>query len=538
MTHKAGIKFGYSILLGICVLILLLLILYPTARMVFRALENWNCKTVLSARSALVIWNTFLLSIVSVICSGIVGTAFAVVLHRYTFVGHSTVATLANLPFALPPLVGGVAFYYLIGRDGLMPRCIEHWLGIPDFYPKQLFAIVLIHTYSFYVFFYAMVGSALESFDYSLIEAARNLGASPLLILFRVVLPLLKPSLRGAALLTFMSSCASFTAPLFFGNGFPVLSVRIYEAASQFKEDEALSLTLALAVLSLGGLALFRSRSTMPTRGASKGVRHLPKTSLSLRISLPCILVFLTVLLAPHATILWLSFIDHTAWHTELLPTHFTWGNYTKLFEDPAALKPLLNSFRMSAYAVLAVFLVGLPIAHWLAAKRPGSKWLSILVMMPWALPGTVVAMNLLVAANDPWVPAQMAVVLLPIAYFVRSIPLFTRISVAALESVDSSLLEAARTLGASSVYGFRRITLPLVGPAWAAGGAMVFVSCLGEFVTSILLYRPENTPISVQINMFMRGVGIGTAFAYSTILLLFNISAFALARRFSSRIL
>jgi len=481
--------------------------------------------------------NTLLMSFASVLMSGVVGTALAFVFARYAFPGRRVLAALAYLPFALPPLVGVVAFYYLIGRDGFLPLFFERAFGIEHVFPRGPAAILLIHTYSFYVFFYAMVGAALENMDASQLEAARTLGASRARVFFKVTLPMLKPALLGASLLTFMSSGASFSAPLIFGNDFPMLSVRIFEENTQFNEAEALTLTVILAMVSLFGVAIFRSR-TVVTGVASKGVRT-PLRSRSARILVAALAAgTIGVVLVPHATILWLSFVDHERWFSELVPTAMTLGNYLGVFRDPRAFAPIRNSLWMSALAAAATLLVALPAGYLIARRRPGGRCVNFLVMIPWALPGTVIAMNLIVAFNDPWLPRHTVIALLPLAYFVRSVPLLTRMAAASIEPFDATLIEAGRTLGATRLRCFVRIVVPLLGPALIAGTALVFANCLGEFVASILLYRPTNMPISVQINMHLRGSGIGSAFAYSVFLMVMVASTFIAARRLGSRVL
>jgi iron(III) transport system permease protein len=167
---------------------------------------------------------------------------------------------------------------------------------------------------------------------------------------------------------------------------------------------------------------------------------------------------------------------------------------------------------------------------------RPGHFWVGLLVMVPWALPGTVTAMNLITAFNDPWLPLYNTVFLLPLAYFVRFLPLWTRMAAAAVTRFDVRLLEAARTLGASPSVCFRRIVVPLMAPSLVAATALVFASCLGEFVATILLFTPSNLPIAVRINMEWRGSGVGSAFAYAVLLMIIVTATFGVSRRFASR--
>lgn len=523
--------------LAICVAALGLTVLYPALRMAADAVRTWQTEALLQGAGRAALGNTLIMGLASVLASGVTGTLLAWIISRYAVPGRAALAALAYLPFTLPPLVGVLSFYYLIGRDGVFIRLLAHVPGMEKFSIEGPAAILLIHTYSFHVFFYAMVSAALESLDMSQIEAARTLGASRRRVFFKVTLPQLRPALAGASLLTFMSSCASFSAPYFFGQDYPMLSVQIFNERSQFHHEAALTLTLVLAAIAMLGVLLFRSPK-QAYGGASKGA-PAPLRSRAGRVVMTMALWgTIGVVLLPHLAILWLSFVDHQAWHTEIVPTTFSVANYMKIMGDPRAFTPIRNSLWMSAVAVAATVLIGLPAAYLVARKRPYGRWVNVLVMIPWALPGTVVAMNLIVAfnENDPWLPVYGTVWMLPLAYFVRGVPLLTRMAAAAIEPFDGAIVEAGRTLGASRPYCFTRLVIPLLAPAIGAAAALVFATSLGEFVASILLYSPANVPISVRINMEWRGV-MGTAFAYSVLLMALVTITFATARRFTARV-
>ncbi|MBL7649588.1 MAG: iron ABC transporter permease [Candidatus Hydrogenedentes bacterium] len=532
--HKPALD---RVLLALCLGVLGLTVLYPTLRLMLEAVAHWDGSLIGSGKAWPAIRNTIGISLASVAGAGIVGVALAFVTTRYSFPGSRVLAALAYLPFTLPPLVGVLSFYYLIGKDGIVTRFADQVLGLPDLVLPGPWAILIIHIYSFYVFFYAMAGPAFASMDRYQLEAARTLGASRGRVFFRVTLPLLRPALVGASLLTFMSSCASFSAPYFFGGRFPMLSVEVYVARNQDNHGAALTLTVMLALVSLLGIALFRSSRRGASGSGSKGTPR-PIGSARGRI-LAGALAWgaIALLLLPHATILWLSFADYESWHTELVPTVMTFSNYTELFTSRNAFSPIRNSLWMSAVAMVATLVMALPAAYLIARKRPGGAWLNVLVMIPWALPGTVIAINLIVAFNERWLPIYGTVWLLPLAYFVRNIPLLTRMVGASLETFDATLIEAGRTLGASKRHCFRRIVLPLVAPAAGAGAALVFATCLGEFVASILLYQPSNIPIAVKINMEWRA-SVGAAFAYSVLLMVLVAGTFGVSRRFTSRLM
>ncbi len=522
------------ILLAICAVALGFSILYPTLRLSASALTQWNWEAVLEGAGRAAVINTLFICFMSVLTSGLVGTALALFVARYSFPGRGALGALAYLPFALPPLAGTLSFYYLIGTDGLFPRWVHSVTGTDDFSVSGPIAILLIHTYSFCVFFYAMVSASLQGMDISQVEAARTLGASKWRAFLKVTVPLLMPALSGASLLTFMSSGASFSAPLFFGNDYPYLSVQIFNERTQFREEAALTLSVVLACVSLLGVLIFRSRQDVAGT-ASKGVpRELRSRSgrfVAGLLAWACMLILLT----PHLNILWLSFVDHRSWYTELVPTTFTLENYTSLLEAEA-FRPIRNSLLMSIAAAGGAMLIGLPAAYLIGRRRRGGRWVNVLIMIPWALPGTVVGMNLISAFNDPWLPLYNTILILPLAYFIRFIPLWTRIAAAAVTQFDASLIEAGQTLGASRVFCFWRIVVPLMAPSLVAATALVFSSCLGEFVSTILLYTPSNLPIAMRIYHEMRGSGVGSAFAYSVFLMILVTITFVFARRFASR--
>ncbi len=521
-------------LLVLCAVVLGFSIVYPTLRLTVSALVSWEWEAVLEGAGRAAVVNTLFICFLSVLTSGLVGTALAFFVARYSFPGRGALGALAYLPFALPPLAGTLSFYYLIGTDGLFPRWVHSVTAWDSFSIDGPVAILLIHTYSFCVFFYAMVSVTLQGMDVSQVEAARTLGASRWRAFWRVTVPMLMPALSGASLLTFMSSGASFSAPLFFGDDFPYLSVQIFNERTQFREGGALTLSVVLACVSLLGVLIFRSRQDVAgtaSKGVPRELRSRSSRILAGILAWGCMLILLT----PHLNILWLSLVDHRSWHTELIPTAFTFENYTSLF-DAQAFRPIRNSLWMSIAAGAGTMLIGLPAAYLIGRRRIGGRWVNVLIMIPWALPGTVVGMNLISSFNDPWLPLYNTVLILPLAYFVRFIPLWTRIVTASVTQFDASLIEAGQTLGGSRWFCFWRVVVPLMAPALMAATALVFASCLGEFVATILLYTPGNLPIAIGIYHEWRGAGVGSAFAYSVFLMAMVTVTFGFARRFASR--
>src|SRR6266849_8493855 len=224
VSHPLRLVFRPSsfIVLLIVALVLIYGVVYPNAHVFLAALQyngSWaltNFVEVLSQRAVIEAAATSIaVSVLTVIFCALVGIPLAFLFERYSFPGRNVFATFAALPLVLPPLVGTVAFIFLCGESGILARMIQHAFNVSKA-PWSLRgwgALLLFHTYTMYPFFYVLAGAGLQRIDAGLAEAARSLGASRWRVLFRVTLPQLTPSLIAAALLTFMTSMASFSAP-------------------------------------------------------------------------------------------------------------------------------------------------------------------------------------------------------------------------------------------------------------------------------------------------------------------------------------
>jgi iron(III) transport system permease protein len=165
--------------------------------------------------------------------------------------------------------------------------------------------------------------------------------------------------------------------------------------------------------------------------------------------------------------------------------------------------------------------------AGWLVVRRRAAlrRVIEGLLALPWALPGTVFAVALATAFSVS-APLQLrwvlvgTVMILPLAYFVRNLPVTGRAILAGYRQLDPALEEAAASLGAGPWRTLRRVTLPQLKPALAAGASLAFVGALGDFVTSILLYTYRNRPISMEINAALRVNEMGVAAAFGVVLM------------------
>jgi iron(III) transport system permease protein len=520
--------------------LLIWFVLYPNLYVLFQSfvksghLSLENYKVFFSSSSQIEsLSNSLLISIGSVLISATIGIPLAFIFNRFDFPGRRLFASLASLPVLLPPLVGVMAFLFLYGESGLFTRGLQWLLQLrnPPFSLEGVPAILLVHGYTMYVYFYLFVSSALKRMDESLKEASLSLGASSLQTLRWVTLPMLTPAILGASLLTFMTSMASFSAPYIFGGGIRVLALQIYNSKLNGDLEMAMVETVVLTTSSILFLFLLQKyEATDKYRSVNKGVSPniLILKSKTQRTLVACLGISLvTLLLLPHITLILISFSQDGTWTTQILPPNYTFENYQRLFNDSDFLKPISNSLKMAIIATIANILFALA-AGWLLIQKKlkGRLGLSILTVLPWALPGTVIALNLATTfGKNDLLEGRILLVgtfwILPLAYFIRHIPLVVRAIQAGLEQLNPEFHDAARSLGASWLFTLRRILLPLLLPSIVAGGMLAFVTALGEFVSSIVIYTIDNRPISVEILSQIRQFNFGSAAAYGVLLII-----------------
>jgi iron(III) transport system permease protein len=484
-----------------------------------------------SEREAL--WNSVWLSGASVLLSGLIGIPLAFLFSRYEFPGRTILGGLAAMPVLLPPLVGVIAFLFLYGESGFLARGIQELFGLalPPWRFTGPWAILLVHAYTMYVYFFLFTSAALSRLDRGYGEAAAALGASPVTAFRRVTLPMLAPALVGASLLVFMTSMGSFSAPYVFGGGFRVLATQIFVSKLNGEPAIAAVETVVLAAVSILFLALLqRYEARREYTGAGKGtVSGLHRIRLGRRGTILLTLsawALVGFLLLPHATVLLVSFVPEGTWTTEFIPPAWSTANYTSLFSESELLTPILNSLRMATIATLANVVLAF-VAAYLLVRRGfrGKRLLGALVILPWALPGTVLAVSLATtfSVNQPLAGRFLLVgtfAILPLAYFIRNIPLVTRAAMTSFRQLDPSLEEASASLGADWTTTMRRVALPIVLPGLAAGALLAFVTALGEFVASVMLYTFRTRPISIAILSELRAFNFGGAAAYAVLLI------------------
>lgn len=480
--------------------------------------------------------NTLLLGVLTVIVCGIVGTFLAFFVHYFDTPFSKVLDKVLLLPLVVPGLIIVFSFVQLFGESGLVTKSLEQIFSLESslYQFEGLAGILFVHAYTQYVYFYLNVSVALKQMDRSLIDASKNLGASSLQIFRTVILPFITPALISSSILTFMTGIGSFAAPSMIGGNFKVLTTQILLAKANMYLGLAAAQVVLLSIFAMSYLAIARyyerktsfvSPMSEPAIDGVKVNNRLIKVMMS---GMAFFLIMMVIL--PIVTIIFLSFVKPGTWMVDIYPREFGLDNYVTIFSKSNSFMPFANSLKMASLAAVVAILIAIPTAFILTKTKSLTKpILEFLVMLPFAMPASAIAMNMINGFSHTLLGTW---VLLPLAYFVSLLPLAVRSVTLSYERLKNEYGEAAKNLGASSVKTFIHITFPLIAPGVWAGLLFVFIRSLGEYTMSALLYTVSNKPISIAMVNSIFEFHIGLAMAYGALMLIITFIGTSLIKK------
>ena len=469
-------------------------------------------------------WSSFLnslgLSAAATLGAVLVGTPLAVALSRYPIPGGVLVRTAANLALLSPPFIGAYSWVVLLGRNGLLTRGLESlgW-GFPSIYGYG--GILLAFVVQYFPLVFLLVSGALAAVDQSMEDAALSLGSRPSQAFFRVILPVIFPSLTAGALLVFMATMADFGTPMVLGEGLRTLPTLMYgEFINELGGNPTMASTLGSLLILINTAALMGQRY-WAFRKAYHIVclrplqRHRPPRG---RLALVTAAVYGVIALAlvPAATILVSSFMPTRG---PVMYAGLSFQSYaTVLHLVPRA---IANTFLLTGLAVALDVGLGVLLAYCLVRRpsRPHAV-LDALIMLAYAIPGTVVGVGLILVYNHPPLVLTGTWIILLVSYFIRHLPYPVRASAAMLQQIDVRVEDASISLGVPPFRTFWRVTVPLMFPAIVSGATLAWITTIGELSSSILLYSGPWATTSVVIFTQVFSNHFGTASALASILI------------------
>lgn len=433
------------------------------------------------------------------------GLPLSLLLYRTDVPFRRGFTLLLTLPSAIPPFIWALGWVALASpKVGYLGPLVPF-----DIYSTTGMAFVLGGAGLPFVLLAA--GAAIQRIDPTLEEAARMSGAGPLRASLGVTLPLIWPALLAGTGLVFLFSASAFGVPYLLGfSATPpttVLTTRIYSAMLMGGPDNfarAIGLSTVLLGLSIVVLALngFFGRRGRVRLLAGKGLASRPWALGRLRpFALGFVVLVVLVLVALPLLAVFLTSVQKS-FGGGLGADNLTFAHWGEVLANPRTLRAARWSLLLALFAATLVCLLAVAVA--VLRRRPG--WLGRLTetvaMWPYAIPGTVFAMALIVAFSRDLrfiLFERVAFVLtlgdtfwlMLVAYAAKHLALGTRGATEALAQLDPSLEEAARIAGAGPRRAFRDAMLPLLRPALATAFALVFLTSATELTMSVMLLPP-----------------------------------------------
>jgi len=475
--------------------------------------------------------NTVQLGMVVGLLGTILGFLFAYVQVRLDVPCKRFMHLMALMPIISPPFAVATAAIVLFGRGGLITF---RMLGIRyDLYGFTGLTMVL--TLSLFTVAYMNLAGMMRALDPSLDEAATNLGASKWDVFRTVTLPMLVPGIASSFLLLFVEAIADLANPLVLGGDFTVLASRVYIAISG--EYDIFAGSVLSVILLVPSLTVFIIQRYWVSRKSVISVTGKPSGKPT-RITNPVIrwglfsltMFFSLLILLIYGTVFVGAFTELFGINYTLTLRHF------QFVLMGLGSQAMIDTSKMSLIATPIAGVLGMLIA-WLVVRKKftGRGLIDFTSMLGIALPGTVLGIGYLLAFNRPLkfddtviLPALAGgtaiaggTVALIMAYVVRSVPAGVRAGVASLQQIDPSIEEAAISLGADNATTFRKITLPLIRPAFLTGLVYSFARSMTSLSAVIFLSTPYAKIMTAQILNEVDAGRFGNAFAYCDILIL-----------------
>lgn len=516
-------KWGVAeVILIISVLILIIVVAIPVLLIFWTSFVvngSFNLKDVLQVLSQRdtyeAIMNSLIIAAGTTILGTIIGVFFAWLVSRTDLPFKGTMKTLFLIPFMLPSFIGALAWKMLLSpRAGYVNRFLMDTFGLSDpvFNIYGYAGIIGVETMYLFPFVFLQVSGALERMDPTLEESARISGAGLFTITRKITIPLIMPSILAGALLIALYSLAHFGVPAILGTEVGIYNIptkiyeKIHQSGGSFKSIRAGTVLASLLVISAGIILYLQSLVLKSGRFqiiAGKSVRPVVLKLRGLRVPLLIlsIVYLLVTVVMPTVTIFMVGGLK--TYGVSFVPENMTLQNFKRiLFTWKLTRQSIWNSTYLSLSAAFITMLAGFMISFVIVKMKVRGKWLlEFLGVLPFSLPGTVIALGVILMWSGKFgVNIYNTIWIILIAYIARYMAFSLKSNSAALEQVHDSLIEASRACGATQWQSMRDIVIPLVRPGMLAAFFLIFLPALRELTTSVLLYGPTTRTIGVAI--------------------------------------
>jgi len=415
----------------------------------------------------------------------------------------SLLRVIPILPIVIPAVSSVLGWAFLLsphpGYLNQLLRLLPWWHGFNG--PFDIYTvpwIVIITGLALASFIYLFVSSGFENINGELIEAAQVGGSSRAGVFFRVILPLLRPSLVYGAGVALLLGLGQFTAPLLLGRtrNISVLTTDMFSATQQIPPDYGLAAAIGSPLVIFGIVVLFANRVLLGdatrfiTHGGKGGFRQSAPGSKSAAVAIVVYGLLSTVL-----PILALVFVSLSRfWTGDVHFNRLTTATWRTVTSQSGVMPAIWNSVWLSLAAVAITLPVGFIAASLLRKRREhriAAPILDFIVAMPLSIPAVIFGVGFLMTYTARPLVLYGTRWVLILVYVTLMIPFSTRMQLGAMASLGDAYTEASRASGAGVLRTNLQIVMPLLRPAFGGAAALMFVLLTHEFAASLLVRAP-----------------------------------------------
>ena len=507
-------------------------------------------KIMKSTRAINSLKNSFLLAVASVVTVNVSGILIVLFTEYFDIKGSK----ILSLGFMTTLIYGGVVlvtgYKFVYGETGIVTKVLMQFF--PNMDPQWFVgfgAVLFIITFSGTSNHMMFLTNAVRNLDYHTIEAAKNMGASQGTILYKIILPTMKPTIFAITILTFIAALSTMSGPLIVGGpDFQTINPMIKTFANMTGSRDIAAL-LAI-ILGIATSILLFIMQKIEKKGNYISISKTKAKMTKQKIENPVLnviahivaYVMFVIYMLPIINVLVFSFTDGMTIKTgQIRKDSFTLENYAKLFRSSTAYKPYLVSILYSFVAALTVAVICIAVARIVTKlKHKWDKLYEPLILIPWLLPSTMIALGLMMTYDEArWNLANKVLVATPvimlIAYMIIKLPFSYRMIRAAFIGLDGNMEEAAQVMGAKPFYTMRKVILPIIMPVVLSVVVLNFNGLLSEYDLSVFLYHPLFQPLGIVIKLATDETATtdaqAMAFVYTVILMIISTIALWLGR-------
>ncbi|VFA95603.1 ABC transporter permease [Nocardia farcinica] len=411
------------------------------------------------------------------------------------------------LPIVLPAVANVVGWAFLLspgpGYLNVLLRKLPWWSGT-DSGPVDVYTvpwIIVLTGFGLTSFVYLFVSAGMQNIGAEHLEAAQISGSSTTGVFFRVVLPLLRPSLIYGGGIAFLLGLGQFTGPLLLGQnyGVQVLTTEMYRRVSESPADFAAAAAAGSPLVILGlalvlvQKALLGNQTRFVTHG---GKAFAPGGGSSPLAVLALVAYALLALVVPLVGLVIVALTPY--WSGSLSWEILTLDNFRTLAADAAIVESVVTSVTTSLGAVL----ICVPIGYLMATLLVRGRRYRVLAMigdlitsLPLGIPAVIFGVGFLLTYTEPPLILYGTRTVIILVYVVLMLPFATRMQMTAMLALGDTYGEASATSGASPAVTTVRVMLPLMRPTILSAVALMFILLTHEFAASLLV-RASTTQV------------------------------------------